>query len=84
MNFGIVATIGNKMDISETDILEYLGTDDHIDVVSIYMEDVTSGRRFIDVAKKVTAKKPVIVLKSGRTEAGQKAVASHGVTGGQR
>jgi acyl-CoA synthetase (NDP forming) len=77
MNFGIVATIGNKMDISETDILEYLGTDDHIDLVSIYMEDVTSGRRFIDVAKKVTAKKPVIVLKSGRTEAGQKAVASH-------
>jgi len=77
MNFGIVATIGNKMDISETDILEYLGTDDNIDVISIYMEDVTSGRRFIDVAKKVTAEKPVIVLKSGRTEAGQKAVASH-------
>ncbi len=77
MNFGIVATIGNKMDISETDILEYLGTDDHIDVVAIYMEDVTSGRRFIDVARHVTAKKPVIVLKSGRTEAGRKAVASH-------
>ncbi|MBN1547102.1 MAG: acetate--CoA ligase family protein [Syntrophaceae bacterium] len=77
MDFGIVATIGNKMDISETDILEYLGTDDHIDVVAIYMEDVTSGRRFIDVSKQVTAKKPVIVLKSGRTEAGQKAVASH-------
>jgi len=77
MDFGIVATIGNKMDISETDILEYLGTDDHIDVVSIYMEDVTSGRRFIDVAKQVTARKPVIVLKSGRTAAGQKAVASH-------
>jgi acyl-CoA synthetase (NDP forming) len=77
MDFGVVATIGNKMDISETDILEYLGTDDHIDVISIYMEDVTSGRRFIDVAKKVTAVKPVIVLKSGRTEAGRKAVASH-------
>jgi len=77
MNFGVVATIGNKMDISETDILDYLGTDDHIDVISIYMEDVTSGRRFIDVARRVTAKKPVIVLKSGRTEAGQKAVASH-------
>jgi acyl-CoA synthetase (NDP forming) len=77
MNFGVVATIGNKMDISETDILDYLGTDDHIDVIAIYMEDVTSGRRFIDVAKRVTVKKPVIVLKSGRTEAGQKAVASH-------
>ncbi|GFP30930.1 acetate--CoA ligase family protein [Candidatus Hakubella thermalkaliphila] len=77
MDFGIVATIGNKMDISETDILEYLGEDDHIDVIAMYMEDVKSGRRFIDVANRVTKKKPIIVLKSGRTEAGKKAVSSH-------
>ena len=77
MDFGIVATIGNKMDISETDILEFLGKDENIDVVAMYMEDVKSGRRFIDVAREVTRKKPVIVLKSGRTEAGKKAVSSH-------
>lgn len=77
LDFGIVATIGNKMDIGETDILEYLGKDDHIDVIAMYMEDVKSGRRFVDVSRRVTAKKPVIVLKSGRTEAGKKAVSSH-------
>ena len=77
MDFGIVATIGNKMDISETDILAFLGDDRHIDVIAMYMEDVTSGRRFIDVARAVTKKKPIIALKSGRTEAGKKAVSSH-------
>jgi len=77
MDFGIVATIGNKMDISETDILEFLGKDNNIDVIAMYMEDVTSGRRFVDVARAVTAVKPIIALKSGRTEAGKKAVSSH-------
>jgi acyl-CoA synthetase (NDP forming) len=77
MDFGIVATIGNKMDISETDILEFLGKDENIDVIAMYMEDVTSGRRFVDVARAVTAIKPIIALKSGRTEAGKKAVSSH-------
>ena len=77
MDFGIVATIGNKMDISETDILEFLGKDRNIDVIAMYMEDVTSGRRFVDVARAVTAVKPIIALKSGRTEAGKKAVSSH-------
>ena len=77
MDFAIVATIGNKADINETDILEYLGEDDFVEVVCMYLEDVKSGRRFIDVARDVAAKKPVIVLKSGRTEAGKKAVSSH-------
>ncbi|MGV8058257.1 MAG: acetate--CoA ligase family protein [Smithellaceae bacterium] len=77
MDFGIVATIGNKMDISETDILEYLSDDDSIRVIVMYMEDIRSGKRFIEVASRTTLKKPVIVLKSGRTEAGKKAVSSH-------
>jgi len=77
IDFGIVATIGNKMDITETDILRYMGEDENIEVIAMYMEDVTSGRHFIDIAGQVTAQKPVIVLKSGITEAGQKAVSSH-------
>ncbi len=77
MDFALVATIGNKADINETDMLEYLGEDDNIEVVCMYLEDVKAGRRFIDTASEVTAKKPVIVLKSGRTEAGKKAVSSH-------
>ena len=77
LDFGIVATIGNKMDINETDILGYLSDDDHISVIVMYMEDVRSGKRFVDVATRAAVRKPVIVLKSGRTEAGKKAVSSH-------
>ncbi|HPR51205.1 MAG TPA: acetate--CoA ligase family protein [Deltaproteobacteria bacterium] len=77
MDFGIVATIGNKLDINETDILNHLGDDDNIDVICMYLEDITSGRKFVEVAKEVTRKKPTIILKSGRTEAGKKAVMSH-------
>ncbi|MBP7763669.1 MAG: GNAT family N-acetyltransferase [Syntrophaceae bacterium] len=77
LDFGIVATIGNKMDINETDILEYLSDDDHISTIVMYMEDIRSGKRFVDVASRAAVRKPVIVLKSGRTEAGKKAVSSH-------
>ncbi|HNY66153.1 MAG TPA: GNAT family N-acetyltransferase [Deltaproteobacteria bacterium] len=77
LDFGIVATIGNKMDISETDILEYMGEDEYIDVIAMYMEDITSGKRFIDVANRISHRKPIIVLKTGRTEAGKQAVSSH-------
>lgn len=77
LDFGIVATIGNKMDINETDILEYLSDDDNIQVIVMYMEDIRSGKRFVEVASRASVRKPVIVLKSGRTEAGKKAVSSH-------
>ena len=43
LDFGIVATIGNKMDINETDILEFLSDDNHISVIAMYMEDIRSG-----------------------------------------
>lgn len=77
LDFGIIATIGNKIDVSESDILEFMGQDDNIKVIALYMEDVSSGQRFVDVAGRVSQKKPVIVLKAGRTEAGKKAVSSH-------
>lgn len=77
MDFGIVATIGNKLDINETDMLEAISMDDNVDIISMYLESVKGERRFIDVAKRITKTKPIIVLKAGRTEAGRKAVASH-------
>lgn len=76
-DFGIIATVGNKLDINETDILEYLGTDSNIDVIAMYLEDIKAGRRFIDVSREVTRRKPVIVLKGGRTDIGRKTAASH-------
>jgi len=77
MDFGIIATIGNKLDINETDILEAVSKDENINVICMYLESVKGGRRFIDQARRITMKKPIVVLKSGRTEAGKKAVASH-------
>lgn len=77
MHFGIIATVGNKLDINETDILEYLGTDDNIKVIAMYLEDIKAGRRFIDVARRITKTKPIIVLKGGRTDIGRKMAASH-------
>jgi acyl-CoA synthetase (NDP forming) len=77
MDFGIIATIGNKLDINETDMLEAVSKDEKIDVICMYLESVKAGRRFVDVAKRITLDKPIIILKSGRTEAGKKAVASH-------
>ncbi|MEM2727147.1 MAG: acetate--CoA ligase family protein [Archaeoglobaceae archaeon] len=77
MDFGIIATIGNKLDVNETDMLEAIGNDENIEVVCMYLEDVKAGRRFIEVAKKITQKKPVIVLKTGRTEEGKKAASTH-------
>ena len=46
MGFGIIATVGNKLDINETDILQYLGTDNNIAIISMYLEDIKAGRRF--------------------------------------
>jgi acyl-CoA synthetase (NDP forming) len=77
MDFGIIATIGNKLDINETDMLEAVSQDENIEVICMYLESVKAGRRFVDVAKEITLIKPIVILKSGRTEAGKKAVASH-------
>ena len=77
MDFGIVATIGNKLDINETDMLEAVSADENVEVVCMYLESVKGGRRFIDAARRITREKPIIALKSGRTEAGKRAVASH-------
>jgi acetyltransferase len=70
-------SIGNKCDVDENDLLEFFGDDDATKVISMYLESFANGRRFVEVAKKVTAKKPVILLYGGRTEAGAKAAKSH-------
>ncbi|MHB9128971.1 MAG: acetate--CoA ligase alpha subunit [Candidatus Humimicrobiaceae bacterium] len=70
-------SLGNKVDISETDIFEYLEDDDSCKVITAYIEGISEGQRFIDVSKKVTKKKPIVVVKAGNTSAGAKAVSSH-------
>jgi len=69
---------GNAMDVNETDILEFLSKDENTKVIVFYLEGVASdGRKFIEIAKKTTMNKPVIILKAGKTEKGTKAVVSH-------
>jgi acetyltransferase len=70
-------SIGNKADVDETDLIEMLGDDDATDVILMYVEGINDGRKFIDVASRVTRKKPVVVFKSGRTAAGAQAASSH-------
>lgn len=70
--------LGNKMDINEVDALEYFAQDEETKVIAMHMESVAGdARRFLQVLRRTTPKKPVIVLKSGWTEAGARAAASH-------
>ena len=70
-------SFGNKCDVTEVDILNYLLHDKETRVVLAYVEDIKAGREFLKVARKVTTKKPVVVIKSGKSEAGARAASSH-------
>jgi len=77
--FGVcrVIGLGNKIDIDETDALEYLARDEKTTSIIIYLESIQRPRRFLEVAREVTGVKPVIVLKSGATDAGRRAALAH-------
>jgi acetyltransferase len=73
-----ILDLGNKMDINEVDALEYLGEDADTGVIAMHMETIRGdGRRFMAALKNACGKKPVIILKSGRTTSGSQAAASH-------
>ena len=78
-HFGVsrVVGLGNKIDIDESQALEYLGDDPETNAIVMYVESVKYPRRFVEVARKVTRKKPVVMLKGGSSEAGKKAAAAH-------
>ena len=78
-NIGLsaIVSVGNKTDVDEADLLEYLVTDPHTKIVLMYIEGVRDGERLIQAVKKTTQKIPVVVIKSGRSERGAIAAASH-------
>ncbi len=85
MDFSMIATIGNKMDIDETDVLKYMGNENTVDVIAMYMEDTERGGDFLDIARETVKDKPIVLLKGGRTEEGKKSAATHtGSIGGPR
>jgi len=70
-------SFGNKSDVTESEMMHYLLYDHETKVILLYVEDIKYGRKFIKIASKVTAKKPVVALKAGRSAAGARAAASH-------
>lgn len=78
-NIGIskFAMLGNKADIDEADLIDYLADDDDTGVIALYLEGVEKGRKFLEAAKRAAEEKPVVVLKGGRTRRGAEAVKSH-------
>ncbi len=84
--FGLsrLVSLGNQLDVRETDMLTAVAADPHTRVLTMYLEGISDGRRFVHVASQVSQEKPIIALKVGRFAAGQAAVASHtGALAGQ-
>jgi len=77
VGFSYFVSLGNKADVDEVDLLEAWENDENSRVIISYLEGLRDGQRFIDVARRVTRKTPFIVVKSGNTEAGSRAVSSH-------
>jgi len=78
-NFGVcrVVGLGNKLDVDEADALAYLADDEETRAIVMYLESIKNPQKFMAVADRATRKKPVIMLKSGRSEKGSKAAVAH-------
>jgi acetyl coenzyme A synthetase (ADP forming)-like protein len=77
MGVSAIVGLGNKSDIDEDDLLIFFEQDENTNVIAQHCEDLKDGRAFAEVAKRVSKKKPIIMLKAGRTAAGAKAASSH-------
>jgi acetyl coenzyme A synthetase (ADP forming)-like protein len=77
IGFSRFVSIGNRAGIDENDLLRSLADDPATGVVLLYIENLADGHRFLETAREVTEKKPVIVIKSGRSVAGERAARSH-------
>ena len=77
IGFSRFVSVGNRAGVDENDLLHSLGEDKATAVILLYVESLAQGRRFLETAREVTEKKPVLVIKSGRTPAGERAARSH-------
>jgi acetate---CoA ligase (ADP-forming) len=71
------ASVGNKADISANDLLQYWESDEHTDVILLYVESFGNPRKFGRIARRIGRRKPIAAVKSGRTRAGERAASSH-------
>jgi acetate---CoA ligase (ADP-forming) len=77
IGFSNFVSLGNMADVTETDMIEYLSSDPNTRVITLYIEGIQDGKRFLEVAQKVSREKPILILKAGKTQAGARAVSSH-------
>ncbi|MDA8085434.1 MAG: GNAT family N-acetyltransferase [Nitrospiraceae bacterium] len=79
MSLGISSfvSIGNRMDISSNDLLEFWEDDENTDIIALYMESFGNPRKFSRIARRVSRKKPVVAVKGGKSEVGARAATSH-------
>ncbi len=77
MGVSAIVGLGNKSDIDEDDLLTFFEQDDNTTIIAQHCEDLKDGRAFAEVAKRVSKKKPIVVLKAGRTSMGARAASSH-------
>ena len=77
MGVSAIVGLGNKSDIDEDDLLTFFEQDPNTEVIAMHVEDLKDGRAFAEVAARVSRKKPVVVLKAGRTSMGARAANSH-------
>ena len=77
MGVSAIVGLGNKSDIDEDDLLTFFEQDDNTEIIAQHCEDLKDGRSFAEVAKRVSKKKPIVMLKAGRTSQGARAASSH-------
>ncbi len=77
LGYSKVVSYGNALTLDAPDFLEYLAEDPDTDIIAMYLEGASDGRRLLETVRKVNQLKPVVILKAGLTESGTKAVASH-------
>ncbi len=77
MGVSAIVGLGNKSDVDEDDLLTFFEQDDNTQCVAMHLEDLKDGRAFVAAAQRMTKKKPVVVLKAGRTAMGARAASSH-------
>ncbi len=79
LGYGVskICDFGNKCDVDECDMMEYLEEDPSTKAITLYLENIKDGKRFLKVSKRVASRKPVLILKSGRTEQGAHVSTSH-------
>jgi len=77
IGFSHFASLGNELDVDETDMIAYFGEHPRVKVIAAYVEGIQDGQKFLEVASQVSKEKPIVLLKAGRSDAGARAVSSH-------